>query len=245
MSNSKLKILNYSVAIITLSLFFLLVFNPNIYVSFITAIITFALIALLTFLCGIKVDKKETYKNNITIYIILYFIFLFFLTMFVGRYNTPLINIRNGYLRDINIIPFKTIIRYLTNKVSLSVIIYNIIGNFIALMPLSFLLVLKNDKNLKLSKQLAKISATVILIEILQLLFSCGKFDIDDFILNVVGALTFYFVLLKTNLLLKVKKVFTTDLNIKNTVKNLLLIIMMLIIIIFDMLLIIELISSK
>lgn len=130
MSNSKLKILNYSVVIITLSLFFLLVFNPNIYVSFITAIITFALIALLTFLCGIKVDKKETYKNNITIYIILYFIFLFFLTMFVGRYNTPLINIRNGYLRDINIIPFKTIIRYLTNKVSLSVIIYNIIGNF-------------------------------------------------------------------------------------------------------------------
>lgn len=130
MSNSKLKILNYSVAIITLSLFFLLVFNPNIYVSFITAIITFALIALLTFLCGIKVDKKETYKNNITIYIILYFIFLFFLTMFVGRYNTPLINIRNGYLRDINIIPFKTIIRYLTNKVSLSVIIYNIIDNF-------------------------------------------------------------------------------------------------------------------
>lgn len=65
MSNSKLKILNYSVAIITLSLFFLLVFNPNIYVSFITAIITFALIALLTFLCGIKVDKKEIYKNNI------------------------------------------------------------------------------------------------------------------------------------------------------------------------------------
>ena len=130
MSNSKLKILNYSVAIITLSLFFLLVFNPNIYVSFITAIITFALIALLTFLCGIKVDKKETYKNNITIYIILYFIFLFFLTMFVRRYNTPLINIRNGYLRDINIIPFKTIIRYLTNKVSLSVIIYNIIDNF-------------------------------------------------------------------------------------------------------------------
>ena len=130
MSNSKLKILNYSVAIITLSLFFLLVFNPNIYVSFITAIITFALIALLTFLCGIKVDKKETYKNNITIYIIFYFIFLFFLTMFVGRYNTPLINIRNGYLRDINIIPFKTIIRYLTNKVSLSVIIYNIIDNF-------------------------------------------------------------------------------------------------------------------
>lgn len=240
MSNSKLKILNYSVAIITLSLFFLLVFNPNIYVSFITAIITFALIALLTFLCGIKVDKKETYKNNITIYI-----FLFFLNMFVGRYNTPLINIRNGYLRDINIIPFKTIIRYLTNKVSLSVIIYNIIGNFIALMPLSFLLVLKNDENLKLSKQLAKISTTVILIEILQLLFSCGKFDIDDFILNVAGALTFYFILLKTNSLLKVKKVFTTDINIKNTVKNLLLIIMMLIIIIFDILLIIELISSK
>lgn len=244
MLKDKIKILNYSVILITLTLFFLLVFNPNIDVSFVTAIIIFVLLSLFTFLCGIKIDKKEIYKNNITIYIILYFIFLFSLTMFVGRYNAPSINFQNGYLRDINIIPFKTIIRYLTDKISLRVIIYNIIGNFVALMPLSFLLVLKNNKNMKLSKQIAKISIIVIIIEILQLLFSCGKFDIDDFILNVIGALTFYFILSKTNLLLKAKKIFTTDINIKNTIKTVLLMIVMLMIMMIDMLLIIELISA-
>lgn len=245
MFKNKLKIFNYGVVAITLILFFLLVFNPNIYVSVTTTAITFILLSLFTFLCGIKIDKKETYESNIIIYIILYLIFLISLTMFIGRYNTPLINMRNGYLRDVNIIPFKTIVKYLTEKKSIKVIIYNIFGNLIAFVPLSFLLILKNDKNMKLSKQIRKISIAVIIIEILQLIFSCGKFDIDDFILNVTGALIFYFIFLKTNLFLKIKKIFTSDLNINKIMKLFLLIIILFIIIIFDILLIFELVSAK
>lgn len=247
MVKNKLQILNYIIIVITLTLFFSLVFNPNMDVSFITVIVTFILLSLFTFLCGIKTDEKEVYKNNIVVYMILYFIFLFSLTMLVGRSGRLLINMEylQGYLRDINIIPFKTIIKYLTTEVSLKVMIYNIIGNFIALMPLSLLLMLKNDKNRKLSRQFIKISIIVLIIEILQLVFSCGKFDIDDFILNVGGALIFSYMLLKTNLLLKINKLFTTDIKLKEFLKNILILIIIFLIVIFNILLIFELIGTK
>lgn len=247
MIKNKLQILNYIVIIITLTLFFILVFNPNMDVSFITAIVTFILLSLFTFVCGIKINKKEVYENNIIIYMILYFIFLFSSTMLIGRFGKTLINMKyfQMYLRDINIIPFKTIIKYLTSKVSLQVIIYNIIGNFIALMPLSFLLILKNKNNIKLSRQFTKISITVLVIEILQLIFSCGKFDIDDFILNVSGALAFSYILLKTNTLSKINRIFITDMKLKSCVKNILLLSVILIIIMFNILLISELIAIR
>ena len=247
MIKNKLQILNYIVIIITLTLFFILVFNPNMDVSFLTAIVTFILLSLFTFVCGIKINKKEVYENNIIIYMILYFIFLFSLTMLIGRFGKTLINMKcfQMYLRDINIIPFKTIIKYLTSKVSLQVMIYNIVGNFIALMPLSLLLMLKNDKNRKLSKQFIKISIIVLIIELLQLVFSCGKFDIDDFILNVSGALAFSYILLKTNTLSKIKRIFVTDMKLKSWVKNILLLIVILIIIMFNILLISDLIAIR
>lgn len=247
MVKNKLQILNYIIIVITLTLFFSLVFNPNMDVSFITVIVTFILLSLFTFLCGIKTNEKEVYKNNIVVYMILYFIFLFSLTMLVGRFGRLLINMEylQGYLRDINIIPFKTIIKYLTTEVSLKVMIYNIIGNFIALMPLSLLLMLKNDKNRKLSKQFIKISIIVLIIEILQLVFSCGKFDIDDFILNVGGALIFSYMLLKTNLLLKINKLFTTDIKLKEFLKNILILTIIFFVVIFNILLTFELIGTK
>ena len=247
MIKNKLQILNYIVIIITLTLFFILVFNPNMDVSFLTAIVTFILLSLFTFVCGIKINKKEVYENNIIIYMILYFIFLFSLTMLIGRFGKTLINMKyfQMYLRDINIIPFKTIIKYLTSKVSLQVIIYNIIGNFIAFMPLSFLLILKNKNNIKLSRQFTKIGITVLVIEILQLIFSCGKFDIDDFILNVGGALAFSYILLKTNTLSKINRIFITDMKLKSCVKNILLLSVILIIIMFNILLISELIAIR
>lgn len=247
MIKNKLQILNYIVIIITLTLFFILVFNPNMDVSFLTAIVTFILLSLFTFVCGIKINKKEVYENNIIIYMILYFIFLFSLTMLIGRFGKTLINMKyfQMYLRDINIIPFKTIIKYLTSKVSLQVIIYNIIGNFIAFMPLSFLLILKNKNNIKLSRQFTKIGITVLVIEILQLIFSCGKFDIDDFILNVSGALAFSYILLKTNTLPKINRIFITDMKLKSCVKNILLLSVILIIIMFNILLISELIAIR
>lgn len=247
MLKNKLQILNYIIILITLTLFFSLVFKPNMYVSSITAIVTFILLSLLTFLCGIKTNEKKVYKNNIVVYMILYFIFLFSLTMLIERFGHLLINMEylQNYLRDINIIPFKTIIKYLTTKVSLRVMIYNIVGNFIAFMPLSLLLMLKNDKNRKLSKQFIKISIIVLIIEILQLVFSCGKFDIDDFILNVGGALIFSYTLVKTNLLLKINKIFTTDIKLKEIFKNILLLVIIIIIVIFNILLISELIGTK
>lgn len=243
MIKNKLKTLNYVIIIITLTLFFLLVFNPNIDVSVITTIITFILLSFLVFAYGIKINKTEMYKSNIITYIILYFIFLFSLTFVIGRSGHSLINIEylQRYLRDINIIPFRTIIKYLTSDISLKVMIYNIIGNFIALIPLSLLLMIKNDDNTKLSKQIIKIIIIVFIVEIFQLVFCCGKFDIDDFILNISGALIFSYIIIKIKLLPKIKKIFMTDINLKNSTKKILLSFALFIVILFDILLIAEL----
>ena len=242
-----LQILNFGLIIITLTLFFLIISSSNIEINYITILVIFILLALLTFVCGMKINERKTYERNINIYILLYFVFLFTLTMFVKRFNFGLINKENlkYYVKFINIIPFKTIIEFLISKKSISIIISNIFGNFVALMPLSLLLILKNEKNKKISNQFLKISFTVLIIEILQLVFSCGVFDIDDFILNVSGALIFSCFLLKINVVSKITKVFTTDLNIKNTLKNIILIIVVFIIIIVNILLINELINSK
>lgn len=243
----RLRILNYAIIIITLILYFLTIFNSNLNISYITSLIIFILLSSLTFICGIIIDERKVYKNNLNIYIFLYFILLFSLTMFIERSGVVLVNKEyfKSYIKYINIVPFRTIFRYLSGNSSIMNIIYNIFGNLIALMPLSLLLMLKNEKNKKISWQFLKISIIVLIIEFLQFIFACGRFDIDDFILNVGGALLFCYFILKTNLLPKFSKIFTTDLSIKKLFKNFVFIIIIFIIILMNILVIFELVESK
>ena len=60
-------------------------------------------------------------------------------------------------------------------------------------MPLSFLLMLKDKKFYKLKNQFIYLGVTTFIIEILQLITSTGRFDIDDFILNIGGGLLLLF----------------------------------------------------
>ena len=90
-----LQILNFGLIIITLTLFFLIISSSNIEINYITILVIFILLALLTFVCGMKINERKTYERNINIYILLYFVFLFTLTMFVKRFNFGLINKEN------------------------------------------------------------------------------------------------------------------------------------------------------
>jgi glycopeptide antibiotics resistance protein len=242
----KIRILNYIIIIINLMLYFLSIFNSNLSISYITALMFFILLFLITFICGIIINEEKVYKNNLNVYLFLYFILLFSLTMLIGRESFTLLNKEffKSYVNYINFVPFRTITSYMSKKVSISVI-YNILGNFVALMPLSLLLMLKSKRNKKISFQFLKISFIVFIIEFLQFVFACGRLDIDDYILNVSGALFFCFVILKMNLFPKISKVFLTDLSINKHLKNLALIIIILIIIMFDLLIASELYDTK
>ncbi|WP_368908430.1 VanZ family protein [Bacillus wiedmannii] len=94
----------------------------------------------------------------------------------------------------INLIPLKSTIRYLTefDSYNLDIVLMNTLGNVIIFIPFGFLLPLlfKQINNVKMASKI--FIKFILLIESLQLLTFTGVFDIDDIILNMLGALIGY-----------------------------------------------------
>ncbi|MCL2058768.1 MAG: VanZ family protein [Oscillospiraceae bacterium] len=92
-----------------------------------------------------------------------------------------------------NLVPFRTIIGYFKALVDRSMTrgipIQNIIGNLLAFMPLGFFLPFFSKKMSKLIIFAMTVSVSIITIELLQFILRVGSMDIDDFILNLLGAL--------------------------------------------------------
>jgi glycopeptide antibiotics resistance protein len=99
---------------------------------------------------------------------------------------------------EYNLYPFKTIFTYIIDYDSKNKtpFIINIIGNLIVLIPFGFLLPIAFPKQLdRLDKLLFASIIGISLIELLQLVFKLGVFDIDDIILNSVGVLIGFLIL--------------------------------------------------
>lgn len=91
-----------------------------------------------------------------------------------------------------NIIPFKTVAEYIeklsSDQINTSSVIYNLVGNLILFAPMGFFVPIL-FKKISDFKKIALLSVVVILVvEVLQMCFMVGHFDIDDIILNTVGA---------------------------------------------------------
>ena len=103
-----------------------------------------------------------------------------------------------------NLIPFKTIISYIQrlidNTINSRIVFTNILGNLIAFAPTGFFVpILFSDKikNLKVFTMLIAIS--VLIVEVIQFVTLTGQLDIDDIILNTLGAVIVY-LLMKTKI---------------------------------------------
>ncbi len=155
-----------------------------------------------------KVNRKKVMKGTFLFILILYFVFLFTVTLFdpaYGRTGTEQFlfsdkEAMTEYMQThLKLTPFETIMRYVRayreNLTSNEVVANNLVGNFTALMPLAILLPLAWEKARNFFVFLLTASGTVILIEGLQLLFMTGTCDIDDFILNMAGALIVFGIL--------------------------------------------------
>ncbi|EOP33551.1 VanZ family protein [Bacillus mycoides] len=100
----------------------------------------------------------------------------------------------------INLIPLKSTIRYLSgfdlthllDPYNIDIVLMNTLGNVIIFIPFGFLLPLlfKQINNVKMASKI--FIKFILLIESLQLLTFTGVFDIDDIILNMLGALIGY-----------------------------------------------------
>lgn len=196
-------------------------------VTFIYSIIYLSLISIYIFISGISINDKREYKRNINIYMILYILCLISILFLVGR---PPIRISTSwYIPEPT--PFKTIISQLKYG-SINEIIRNIIGNLCLFIPLSFLLILKDNKYKKILRQTVIILPSILMTETLQMITNVGVFDIDDIILNYLGVLLFVIIMNIVNVD-KIYKQFNTDFHLKSKTKKVLDTIIIFILIIF------------
>jgi colanic acid biosynthesis glycosyl transferase WcaI len=134
-------------------------------------------------------EKKEANKIIKLFFTFSYFIILFYLVFFIGRR-------RIGYPFDVNLVPFRNNLKDLKYLAEIGVFNYfsNIFGNVLLFIPLPFILKIYL-KVYKFSTVLLISVSLSVAIEFLQYIFKVGVADIDDVILNTVGACAGYFVI--------------------------------------------------
>ena len=162
------------------------------------------LLFLLAFFCYLGTFLLSKFlKNNKLMQIYLYGIFILYLitliqlTLFDSDYGRVGLNIFNGnkenlevYFKNTNLIPFKTIIEYMTRQDRVAIV--NLMGNLIAFAPMGLFLPLLFKKQNRLINFIMTNIAIILAIESLQFLSLSGSFDIDDLLLNLLGALIIY-----------------------------------------------------
>ncbi len=237
--NKKIIITKYSLLLINILIYIFFLFigrNQYIYnISYTKCIIFMILTSLFIFASGMLLNNEKNYKINITIYFILYFLLLTSITFCIGRTNIKFYTwLYHGQCQ-----PFKTIIDQFKYG-SMKSILKNVIGNFVMLIPLSFLLMLRNIKYKNIFKQSFIILPFIAAIELFQAFTHIGEFDIDDIILNYLGILTFTFLITRFSLIDKIRNLFFTDFKLKQKLKNALFYLTAFLIIIYDIFLFIN-----
>lgn len=145
--------------------------------------------------------NNKPMKINLYIFFMLYLMLLITLTLFDSSWG------RNGFAikdfkvyikQSVNLVPFKTIINYIkefNSMYSTRQIMFNLLGNICAFMPMALFLPLLFKKQSKFKNFIITMVISILGIESLQLITTSGRFDIDDLILNLFGAVIMYLLL--------------------------------------------------
>lgn len=190
--------------------------NNRILIPPITRLILLCIIYIFAYL-GSRLFSKTTSKEcafkimkiTFSFFFVIYICTLIDLVLFdkyFGRAGLSIVklwrsdNIRFYLRNSFNVIPFKTIYEYFYGAfvgfdISISSAITNILGNIIAFAPFAFFLPLFFKRYKSIKTFVFTILTIVLFIEILQFVLLTGSCDIDDVILNVVGALFTYEIL--------------------------------------------------
>lgn len=120
------------------------------------------------------------------LYLCLLAYFMFFSESF-GRTDTS-----RGY--QYNLVPLKEISRYFTyySVIGPMLFLVNIVGNVAAFLPFGFFLPIISRRSKKWYNTCMLGFGFSLMLEALQLIFKVGSFDVDDMILNTLGAVLGY-----------------------------------------------------
>lgn len=128
-------------------------------------------------------NKRERIKT-----VFLYGVFICYILLLIKI--LLLSRISHSELRSINLIPFHSIIQYISgSSANIKTFAFsNVVGNIVIFIPLGiYLSLFKNDK--RVITNLLFIFIVSLFVEIIQGLLGIGASDIDDIILNCLGGL--------------------------------------------------------
>lgn len=141
-------------------------------------------------------------------WIYIFLLFVIVIVKFNGSFEelkNRVIMLSSGDARNYNLIPFgslRTQLTHITEWWALK----NILGNIIPFMPFGFLLPLVSKKTNSFFRVFVISILTILFIEFFQFFTKIGSFDVDDIILNFVGIMCGYVVLLIAKLLVEKRK---------------------------------------
>ena len=216
--------------IITLSIIligFVIIFSiiPNIVLNVKVTIGGFVIpifIIIITMIVEIKKSKDIQEKSKIRNFwlkalFIIYCLLLITILFLNNEYRMGGFQNINTFSKEhfetSNVIPFATIIEYIigviSNDINAGIVIINFATNLLLFAPMGFFIPILFQSKIKNIKQFViMIIILTLIVEILQFITYRGSTDIDDIILNTIGAVIVY-VIMKTKLVKKLlKKVF-------------------------------------
>jgi glycopeptide antibiotics resistance protein len=135
-------------------------------------------------------NKRERIKTVFLYGVFICYTLLLIKILFLSRVSLlDLFNSQRTIERSINLIPFYSIKEYIfSNSDTIKKFAYgNVVGNIVIFIPLgTYLALFKKDKKVK--NNLLVIFIVSLIVEIIQGLLGIGASDIDDIILNCLGA---------------------------------------------------------
>lgn len=141
-----------------------------------------------------KVGKIVIYLSFV-IYVLILLYIVFLSRIGVSSYM-PDMSILEYAKINANLVPLKSILRYIsaiiTGSMNLSIPLSNLLGNLLMFFPMGIYIpfIFMKMRNIKRISVVTII--LLLLLEILQFVTKFGEFDIDDIILNFVGAIFGY-----------------------------------------------------
>ena len=216
------KIINGTIIVLsTILIGFVMIFSviPNIVLNVKVTIGGFAIptfIIIITMIVQIKKSKDMQEKNKIRNFwlkalFIIYCLLLITILFLNNEYRMGgfqnISTFSREHLETSNFIPFATIIGYVSgmvsNDINIGIVIINLVTNLLLFAPMGFFIPMLFQDKIKNTKQfLIIIIILTFLVEIIQFITYRGSTDIDDIILNTIGASIVY-MLMKTRFIKK------------------------------------------
>lgn len=132
-------------------------------------------------------------NRMLVIFFIVYILLLLYI-MFFCRLNSIVSMPYDIWLHNMyNLLPFRNLYDFLTAPVKTTdyfiIILKNILGNIVLFLPFGFFLPALFSKCANFKKFFLITLLTLFIVELLQFLTMLGAFDINDIVLNLIGAI--------------------------------------------------------